>query len=172
LTRGGDANGAGVGAEGTVVEFGKLANAAANACTDGKRPQDAPLAKLKISAVPSSLKALDVPLRSSRKEKEFVEVTLTGQFCFTLWQVRVLSQLARGERAQRHNRDPRFGGQSFQSLRSCGLLLGDRQASEAAKADGGYSSWLGRGSLWPQVKIVFGKENTAAIFGDKRVCVS
>jgi hypothetical protein len=77
LTGGGDANGAGVGAEGTVVEFGKLANAAANARTYGQGPQDAPLTKLNTSAVACGLKVVNVPLRSSRKEKKLIEVTLT-----------------------------------------------------------------------------------------------
>jgi hypothetical protein len=88
---GGDSNGAGVRAEGSVVEFGKLANATANTGTDGQRPQDAPLAKLNISGAPSSLKVANVQLRGSCKEKKLVEVTLTRQLRFTLWQVRVLS---------------------------------------------------------------------------------
>ena len=86
LTRGGDSDGAGMGPESTVVEFGKFANATANARTDGQGPQDAPLAKLNISVAPSGLKVFNVLLRGSRKEKKLVKIPLARQFCFAGWQ--------------------------------------------------------------------------------------
>jgi len=62
-----------------------------------------------------------------------------------------------------------LGGKSLQRFRSRGLLFGDWEAREPAQADRGCTPWLGRRRLRPQVKIVFRKENTAAVLGYKRV---
>src|SRR5271167_380048 len=103
LARRGDCNTSGVGPKCAVVELRKLANATANVRSDGQGPQHAALAKLNILAAPDGLEVLDVLLRSPCKEKQFVKVTLPRQLRFTGRQIRVLGQLARRERAQRHN---------------------------------------------------------------------
>src|ERR1700676_4454367 len=171
LTGSGDSDGAGMGSQGTVVEFGEFANAATNARTDGEGPEDAALAELNISGAASGLKILDVVWRGSRKEKKFVEVTLPRQFGLTGRQIRILGQLARRERAQRDNGHASLGSEGLQSFRSCGLLLGDRQAGERSQPHSRGVGRPGSGGLRPQVEIAFGKEYSGAILGDKRVGV-
>jgi hypothetical protein len=136
LTRRGDSDGAGMGPESPVVEFRKFTNASPNARTDGQGPQDAPLAKLNISVLSSSLEVVNVLLRGSRKEKKLVKIALARQLCFTRWQIHVLGQRTGREIAQRHNGYAGFGGEGLQSFRGRGLLLGDRQTSEAAQPHG------------------------------------
>jgi len=171
LTRRGDSDGAGVGAESAIVQFRKFANAAANARSDGQGPEDAPLAKLYISLAACGLEVFDVVPGGSRKEKKLVKITLARQLCFARRQIRVLRQLAGRKGAQRDDGHSGFGRQGFQGFRSCGLPLGDRQASEPAQAYGRRIARPGRGSLGPQVEIAFGKEYSGAILGDKRVGV-
>jgi hypothetical protein len=172
LARSRDGNAAGVGPQSAVVEFGELTDTAANVRADGKRPQHAPLAELNISAAPNGLEVLDVLLSGPCEEKQLVEVTLPGQLCFSERQICVLGQLPRWERSQRHDRYPSLGGEALQSFCGCRLLLGYWKASESPKADSGYTARLRSGRVGPQVKIVFRKENAAAIFGDERVGVS
>jgi hypothetical protein len=95
------------------------------------------LAKLNILAAPCRLKAPNVLLRGSSKEKELIEVTVTRQLCFAGGQIHVLGQLTGRKRPQRNDRHAGFGRQTFQRIRRCRLLFGDWQASEAAEADGG-----------------------------------
>ncbi len=99
LTGSGDSDCACVGSQSAVVEFGEFTDAAADAGTDGQRPKHTPLAKLNILRTSRGLKALDVLLRGSCKEKEFVKVALSRQLCFAQRQVRILSQFAGRKRA-------------------------------------------------------------------------
>src|SRR5208282_5986657 len=82
LPGGGNGNASRVRSQSAIVEFGKIANATSNACTDGQRPQHAPLAELNLAAVPCGLEVFYVVLRSSGKEEQLTQVPLSSPLRF------------------------------------------------------------------------------------------
>jgi hypothetical protein len=76
-------------------------------------------------------------LGGSGKEKKLIEVTLASEFCFARWQIRVLGQLARWQRAQRNDRHAGLSCESLKGFGSGGLLFGNWQAGKTTEPDRG-----------------------------------
>ncbi len=92
----GDPKSVGMVAKRPVVKLGEFPDASLNAGTDRGGPENAMLAELQVAVVPLRQKLRDFLIRGASKEKDFVEIALTGKFGFALRQARVLRQLSRG----------------------------------------------------------------------------
>jgi hypothetical protein len=77
-----------------VVKLGKLTDATLDAGTDGSGPEDAVLAKLQVAIASFCQEPPDLFIGGAGEKKDVVEVALAGKFGFSLWQARVLDELA------------------------------------------------------------------------------
>jgi len=124
-------------AERPVVELGELTNAALDAWTDCRGPEYPLPAEFQVALAPHCQEPLDFFLGRACKEKDFVKISLAGQFGLFLWEARVLGELAGRERAQSYNQHPSILREGLQGLSGRRQRFRDGNTREAPEAQGG-----------------------------------
>jgi hypothetical protein len=122
------------------------------------------LAELQATIMPLRQEFLNFFIGSASKEKDFVEIALTGKFSLSLWQAGVLREFAGGKRAKGHNEDAGILRERLQGFSGCGQGFSDGNTSKAAKAQGRRLPGSSGLRCGPEVEIVFRQVDGAAVF--------